>query len=182
MRKTILLLLGPAVLMALSMFFLPGALAGTSPQTVNQSFQMPIHLDLDATATGCSNSPGPQITLQGEFELGGMGMELIFRNNADGTHTYTDQRRVDATLVPAGQTMTIPKQPSIGGVGGNPFIWIQLTDERGRALTSELYLGRCVQGSYHTQADLGLPVVATAKMTTSECSNSPGPYITLDGG
>jgi len=178
MRK---LFMVPALLLAVSLLFLPGASAGTSPQTVNQSFQLPLHLDLSATSTGCSNSPGPTITLSGDFALEGFGAEFIFRNNWDGTHTYKADSQVSAQLVPAGATMSIPKQPVIGGVGGNPFIWIQLMDERGRALTSEIYLGRCVQGSYKAEADFTLPAIATARMTTSDCSNAPGPYITLDG-
>jgi len=47
--------------------------------------------------------------------------------------------------VPAGESITIPKQPVLGGVAGNPFIWVQLEDGNGRALTDEVYLGRCEQ-------------------------------------
>src|SRR5262249_48343075 len=119
--------------------------AGTQ---VSRTFTIPVRLSAAVDASGCTNNPGPQITLQGEFALGGMSSEFIFRNNAVGTHTYTSETKVNDVLVPAGQTITIPKQPVLGGVGGNPFIWIQLTDEQGRALTSEIYLGRCVQGHY----------------------------------
>lgn len=172
----------PIAVLVVSLMCIPCALAGTSPQTVNEKFQMPVHLSLNAAATGCTNAPGPQITLSGEFGLGGLGVELIFRNNEDGTHTHTEEKSVEATLVPTDESLTFPKQPVIGGIGGNPFIWIQLTDAQGRPMTSELFLGRCVQGVFKAEADFVMPVVAMASMSTSSCSNAPGPYITLDGG
>ena len=41
---------------------------------------------------------------------------------------------------------TFLKQPSQGGVGGNPWIYIQFFDEDWEPLTDLLLLGRCVQG------------------------------------
>jgi hypothetical protein len=32
-----------------------------------------------------------------------------------------------------------------GGVGGNPWFWIQLRDDQGAALGEEILVGRCVQ-------------------------------------
>ncbi len=150
-------------------------------EEVARKFQMPVQVDLSMTAARCSNAPGPQITMEGTMALGGLGVDLVFTNNEKGTHTYTDGVTVQETLVSAGQTMVLPKQPVLGGVGGNPFMWIQMTDENGRALTSEIFLGRCVQGAFRTSAELALPVVATAAVSASDCSNNPGPFITLDG-
>lgn len=158
-------------------------LAGTAAAAVavSRTFQMPMHLDLSVGTSGCDNSPGPQITLDGEMALAGMGTDLVFSNNAKGTHTLSVVNTVEAAVVPDGQSVVLPKQPVLGGVGGNPYIWLQLTDESGRALTSEIYLGRCVQGALHADADLALPVTAEAAVSTTDCDNSPGPYITLDG-
>jgi hypothetical protein len=57
-----------------------------------------------------------------------MTVEMTFRNNLKGTHTYTDQKSVDVVAVPAGGSLVIPKQPVLDGVGGNPFIWVQMMD------------------------------------------------------
>src|SRR5262245_28744270 len=148
---------------------------------VKKTFRMPVQVNLNMAATGCSNSPGPQITMQGEMALSGLGVDLVFSNNQKGTHTHTDGMSVEDTLIEADHTVVLPKQPVLGGVGGNPFIWVQLTDLKGTALTSELYLGRCVQGALHTNAYLTLPVTAAAEVSAANCSNAPGPYITLDG-
>src|SRR5262245_30531035 len=161
---------------------LAAAAAEASSVPIQQSFQMPMHVRLDGNSTQCDNSPGPYITFGGQVEMEGLGVEMTFSNNAKGTHTYADDRTVEAAVVPVGQTVAIPKQPVMGGVGGNPFIWIQMTDGDGRPLSSEVYLGRCVQGALHADADISLPVVAEAQVSASDCSNNPGPYITLDGG
>lgn len=168
-------------LMVLSLAWIGASLDARAAQHVSTTFSMPVRLQAALETSGCDNSPGPQITLSGALELGGLGMDLIFRNNEKGTHTYTDGQVVEAIGVPAGERITIPKQPVLGGVGGNPFIWIQLTDASGRAMTNEIYLGRCVQGTTSVAADFTLPSTALAAITATECSNSPGPYITLNG-
>jgi len=159
-----------------------GILASTAatPQ-LTQSYAMPVHVTATASASGCDNSPGPYITLNGQLALGGLGSRFTFTNNQKGTHTYSEDHKVDVTVVPAGDAITIPKQPVQGGVGGNPFIWVQLVDGADAPLTSEIYLGRCVQGLDGFAADFDLSSVATALVVADSCSNSPGPYITLGG-
>jgi hypothetical protein len=73
----------------------------------------------------------------------GLHARLIFRNNAKGTHTAEVTR--DVALIAEGDEITIPKQPSRGGVGGNPHITLQFLDGGGDALTNPVYLGRCNQ-------------------------------------
>jgi hypothetical protein len=156
--------------------------AGSGSVQVTRSFEMPVRAAVTTAVTGCDNSPGPYITVEGGLSLGGLGTRMMFTNNAKGTHTYTDEAHVDLTVVPAGETITIPKQPVLGGVGGNPFIWVQLEDGNGRALTGEVYLGRCVQGlKKNTSADFSSAARALATIAVADCQNSPGPYITLDG-
>ena len=146
------------------------------------SFEMPVRAAVTTAVTGCDNSPGPYITVGGGLTLGGLGTRMMFTNNSKGTHTYTDEAHVDLTVVPNGSSITIPKQPVLGGVGGNPFIWVQLEDGNGRALTNEIYLGRCVQGlTKNTGADFSSAARALATIAVADCENSPGPYITLDG-
>lgn len=158
----------------------PIGFAGT-PQTVTTDFQMPVLAAVSATTSGCSNAPGPWITLDGQLALGGLGVELIFRNNQKGTHEHTEESAVDVVVVPVGESVTIPKQPVEGGVGGNPYIWIQFVDGNGAALTDEIFLGRCVQGFFDVSADFSSLASALANVTVEECSNSPGPVISLDG-
>ena len=54
-------------------------------QQIATKYAMPVKVMGKVTTTGCQNSPGPQIVLEGELLLGGMQVELIFQNNAKGT-------------------------------------------------------------------------------------------------
>jgi hypothetical protein len=150
---------------------------------VTKTFEQNVSVRATSTVTGCDNSPGPNITIEGGMSLGGLGTRMTFTNNAKGTHTFTDEAHVDVTVVPAeGNNITIPKQPVLGGVGGNPFIWIQLEDGNGRAVTGEVFLGRCVQGlRKDAVADFSSLARALATISVADCQNSPGPFITLDG-
>ena len=163
----------------------PGLLAAASagaPIEITKTFAMPVRASTTTEVTGCDNSPGPYITIEGALALGGLGSRMTFTNNQKGTHTYTDDAKVDVTVVPNGESITIPKQPVLGGVGGNPFIWIKLEDGNGTALTDEIYLGRCVQGlRKNANVDWSSLARALAAITVADCSNSPGPFITLDG-
>lgn len=149
-------------------------------QTVSLEYPMAVHAQVSATATGCENAPGPWVTLNGGLTLGGLGVRLLFKNNLKGTHTYTTSSTVDVVVVPEGGSVKIPKQPVQGGVGGNPFVFLQFVDEQGAGLTSEYFLGRCVQGLSKVSADFVLPTMATAKIGGGSCSNQ-GSTITLSG-
>jgi hypothetical protein len=149
-------------------------------QQVSTTYGMPVRLQASVEASGCENSPGPQITINGGLTLGGLGVDLIFRNNEKGTHTRIEQKVAKVIVLPNGQSVSIPKQPVDGGTGGNPFIWIQLLDGSGNALSSEIFLGRCVQGLFNVQADFTLLSTATADIAVGDCSNR-GPSITLGG-
>ena len=153
-----------------------------APTEFTRSFGMPVRAMTFANVSGCDNSPGPYITLEGEIALGGLGSRLIFRNNDKGTHEYTDESHTDLVVVPAGDRVVLPKQPVQGGVGGNPFIWIKFEDDRGAALSDEIYLGRCVQG-FRKDVTANYPALAAAlaRLSVADCANSPGPTITLDG-
>ncbi len=176
-------------------FMLTGACRDTSHQPLAPSFasssslphinitdlEIPISVNAELDAVDCSNHPGPQITLSGAAALGGFGVEMTFSNNLKGTHEYTVDKVVDLTLQPAGKSITIPKQPVLGGVGGNPFIWVQFVDAKGTPTSDEIYLGRCVQGSRYgfTHAQQ-TPANAFADFGITSCENSPGPFISMD--
>ncbi len=155
-------------------------IAGSQPMSL--AFTMPVTVHATTSMSSCDNSPGPYITLNGSLALSGLGTRLAFTNNQKGTHTYTKDNSATLTVIPSGDAITIPKQPVLGGVGGNPFIWIQLTDDHDNALTNEIYLGRCVQGvDKNVDAILSLPATAVASIATEGCYNNPGPTITLSG-
>ena len=130
--------------------------------------------------SGCQNSRGPQVTLGGDIDLGGLKARVIFSNNAQGTHTAVVVAQYDVTLLPAGEKITIPKQPVRGGVGGNPHIYLQFHDGNGQDLSEEFYLGRCVQG-LRFSTELLSEAVARATVDGDGCSNRRGPFITLGG-
>jgi len=109
------------------------------------SFDLPTDVDLDVTAASCSNNPGPFVSLEGELRLGGLCATLVFSNNAKLTHVASTDLTVDVVLIPEGQAITIAKQPSEGGVGGNPYIYVQFLNGAGAELGVPIFVGRCVQ-------------------------------------
>jgi hypothetical protein len=101
----------------------------------------------DFTALDCSNNQGPYINV--ECGLGfteGIKARFIFRNNDNpvgGPHEAA--RFTDVSIVPPGTTLRFPKQPVLGGVGGNPLIYALFEQGDGAAIGKEVLLGRCVQ-------------------------------------
>ena len=119
--------------------------AATAPAAnVRATLPMTASLQASASAAECLNHQGPYITLSGEFGFGGIDGRLVFRNNEKGTHEYEEPVVVDVVILPAGESITIPKQPPLGGVGGNPLIYFQFADGAGVPLGDPVYLGRCV--------------------------------------
>ncbi len=145
----------------------------------SDSIMMSTAVNLQTSVSDCTNSPGPIVTLEGLVAISDIQAELIFRNNDKGTHTYTEETRASVSLG-VGDTITVPKQPSQGGTGGNPFIWIQFVDGNGNPITGEIYLGRCVQGLDDVSTTLMLPASVTAEFS-AECSNTTD-VITLESG
>src|SRR5260370_17333007 len=94
--------------------------------TVNATFETPVNVQTSISTSGCSNSPGPTITLQGALSLGGVGVRLLFENNVVGTHTFTVESTASATVIPQGQSIQIPKQPVLAASAANPYTWIQI--------------------------------------------------------
>jgi hypothetical protein len=52
---------------------------------------------------------------------------------------------VKVQLVPPGHDVRFNKQPSRGGVGGNPWIWFNFLNGAGVAMEDPSLLGRCEQ-------------------------------------
>jgi hypothetical protein len=155
------------------------ATAQTQAAGVDANLTLPVHVDLIVDATDCQNSRGPQVTIEGELLIGEICAKVIFSNNAKGTH-LVEVVNEEEVMLSTGGRISIPKQPSRGGVGGNPHIWLQFADGAGNNLSDEIYLGRCVQG-LKVSADLVEEVQAHVNVAATGCSNHRGPWITLDG-
>ena len=149
-------------------------------QSVSANVPMPVSVHIDAESSSCENSPGPTVTLSGILAVAGLGVQTIFQNNVKGTHMHTEETMATAVLIPAGESLSIPKQPVLGGTGGNPFIWVQFTDANGNAMSDEIFIGRCVQGIFATDASFVIRALATADVTGGTCDNT-GSTISLSG-
>lgn len=98
------------------------------------------------TAIKCANSPGPYITFGAGLSLAGSGVQVIFRNNDNPVGGPHEAIRSSAmTIIPEGLTYTFPKQPVLGGVGGNPWIFAGFTDGAGAQVGAQNLVGRCEQ-------------------------------------
>lgn len=153
---------------------------GDSDHRINALLALPAQVNGTVTID-CENSPGPQITLSGDLVLSGLDVQAIFRNNVKGTHEHTEQFATGAVLLPENTVITLPKQPVLGGVGGNPFIWVQFLDGDNHPLTGEIFIGRCVQGVTPIAPQFFMGALATVDAHL-ECANNPGPFITVNGG
>jgi len=160
------------------------ATASSSLPHINRTnIPIPVRLNATFTAEQCSNNPGPRITLEGVAAVGGFGVEMTFTNNLKGTHTYTADNVVDVSFQNSGGPIVIPKQPSRGGTGGNPFIWVQFVDAKGNPTSDEIFLGRCVQGTrYGFNRAQGTSGAGFAQFEITSCENSPGPFIDVTAG
>lgn len=154
---------------------------GAGATGVEADVPIPASLFATATVDGCENSPGPMITLSGELTLAGLNGRLIFRNNQRGTHQRTEDTTVDLVLLPEGETIEFPKQPSQEGVGGNPWISIQFFDGAWDPISDPILLGRCVQGLSPALLDFDHFSHASVEVTSGSCTNSGGPQISLEG-
>jgi hypothetical protein len=77
----------------------------------------------------------------GDLTLGGLHGRFIFKNNLKGTHTAVVTR--DVELLGEGTQIVLPKQPSRGRVGGNPWISFQWLGTDDEPMSEPILLGRC---------------------------------------
>ncbi len=146
---------------------------------IKRNIDLPATLTATIEATACSASPGPQINFQGDLVLAGLNVEVMFRQT--GPQSPDEPFVVQQAVVPADQHHATPAQQIVGAVAQNPYIWLQLLDDKGRSLTSEIFLGRCEQGSFSVTPTFAIPVTAIADVTATECNAASGPSVVLDG-
>lgn len=149
--------------------------------TATASFPIQATVTTTATATECSNSPGPFITLDGTISLGDVEARLRFSNNLRGTHQRSEDVVTTVSLLTGGD-IRFAKQPSEGGVGGNPYVYLQFSDcSTGDPVGPAVRLGRCVQGLSMVSTDVLVEALANLTVASNSCENSPGPFISLQG-
>ena len=146
---------------------------------VNQQVDLPARANLTINEADCDNSGGPQVTLEGVINLGNVCVQVTLSNNAKGTHETTVLKKYKVSLA-LDKSITIPKQPVRGGVGGNPHIWLQFTNGSDGSLSEEIYLGRCVQG-LNVSRNLVNEAIINALVEAADCKQKGGPFITIGG-
>jgi hypothetical protein len=152
--------------------------ADATPAGTNQQVRVSARVEIDVLDQTCDNT-GSTIEISGSMTLAGQGVRLTFRNNVKGTHTAQVVDELEISATPLGERLEFPKQPAFGGVGGNPWISLQL-QSGGEALMQPVVLGRCVQGSTsHVERDVLLPADMAMLLTALDCSNK-GSSLTLD--
>lgn len=121
---------------------------GDAPFPMRTAISLPALANLAVSVSDCANAGGPRITLGGTVELTGLSARLVARDPSTGA--LEGAVTLGAPVVAlAATTLEIPKQPSRGGVGGNPWIWVQLVGADGAPLSDELFVGRCVELADH---------------------------------
>ena len=157
---------------------LPGTVVAASK--IDQSIDVPARFTATIDAIDCNALPGPRLTLQGSVTPNAMAIDVSF-DHVIGSPDPKSKVSVRRDVVPANDPTPVEQQTVRGALGGDPFVWLQLTDAQGRALTSEMFLGRCSQGQFTPSFDVSLPAKATADVSASSCTASDGPVVALDG-
>lgn len=148
---------------------------------VNSNMPVPASLFMEATVDACENNPGPYITMGGDITLGGLGGKLRFSNNEKGTHEHEEDVTVAIEFLKDGEKIQFNKQPSRGGVGGNPWIYAQFFHSDGQHISDEILLGRCVQGLDPTALAFALAAAAQANISGGSCSGKGGTEMRVTG-
>jgi hypothetical protein len=146
---------------------------------IHRTFDLPAVLTATIEASACSVAPGPQINLQGDLAPAPLNVEVLFRQT--GPEVPSEPIGVQKVVVPAGEHNATPPQSIVGSLGENPFMWLQILDEKGRALTSEVFLGRCEQGTFTVSPAFVIPATALAGVSATECASTSGPSVVFDG-
>src|SRR5258708_35661640 len=123
-----------------------GATTLWADQDVPVPFNMPLHVSVNVDETGCDNSPGPQITLEGEIALGGLQVQLLFENNVKGTHQTVVTFVTNVVLVPAGGKNVRPKGTDLGGGGGDTADRTPVLFGQGESFVGPVFFVRRVDG------------------------------------
>jgi hypothetical protein len=148
---------------------------------IHQTLDVPAQFAATIQTADCTAMPGPRVTLSGNLTLSPVDIDVIFSHVM---HQPDPQSSVNVlkAVVPANTPPTAaPEQSVVGAMANNPFLWLQLYDSKGRPLTSEVFLGRCDQGTFTPTINLALPSESTASVSADSCDAATGPKVSLDG-
>jgi hypothetical protein len=157
-----------------------GCAGDPAPFNIQQTVSFPARVQGTLTTASCSFGDGPTITLSGELAFGGLGANLIFRNNQKGTHEHVEELLASTVLLPSDASIVIPTQ-SIEGQIFDPVISIQLIDEAGNPVSAEIVLGPCLSGTFPVDVSVTIETAVELAVSVDGCANHPGPTITVDG-
>ena len=149
-------------------------------EKIQQSLNVPAQFSASIQAAQCTSSPGPQITLAGSLMINPLNVGVIF-SHVQGSGNQQGVEVAKMVIPPNAPPTAAPQQSVVGALSSNPFLWLQLTDAKGQALTSEVFLGRCDQGMFNPMINLSLPSTVTGTVSADSCDASTGPVVTLDG-
>lgn len=143
-------------------------------------FALPVEFAAMIQATDCNASPGPRLTLGGELTPAALDIEVVFSHvmGAGDPQAGTSVRRA---VVPAETPTPVLQQSIVGALGNNPYVWLQITDQHGRPLTSETFLGRCDEGLFTPTIAIPAAAQAIAEVSATDCDASFGPVISFVG-
>ena len=159
-----------------------GVTTTRADQDISFGYTTPVTAHISVSTGECDNSGGPTINLGGEILLGEYKANLTYYQNVRKNLTLVGQNA--QILLSTANAISLPKQPPRGGVGGNPYAWVQFfkadgsNSGPGTALGDKIYLGRCVQG-FQADPSFLVDVLTKNHLKTGGCSNRGGPTITL---
>lgn len=170
-----------AAVALLSATFMPGsACAAAKPDDV---IVLPFGMNSELVGDvvwSCKSRPGPTIGVDGlKFTLSGLRVHVKAWKNKN--HGAEADAEYDGVLVSDNFSFSVPKQPSQGGAGGNPWWYGVAIDEDDVLLTDEQLLGRCKDTSKGRFDKKFLKSILALIAVSIDCKSRPGPTITFDG-
>ena len=172
-----------AMLVGAASLLVASALPAHATTTWSRNVKIPITASLDVDGSGCTNHPGPYIKLGGTFRIGGLDVVLKLDNNVNkpGQHELQTDPVASSLVVSSLTKTTFAKQPPLGGVTGNPAIYVQLLNGS-TPVTDPVYVGRCQGGSKkHINASFSSPSLLQLIASSLDCNNGGGNQITFGG-
>src|SRR6266567_4448234 len=91
---------------ALALLLVSQTNRAVADENVGAQFSQPVHVTANINEAGCNNSPGPQVTIDGEISLGGLQLQVVLANNVKGTHTTVVTLSTNIVLIPLGSKIT----------------------------------------------------------------------------
>ena len=143
---------------------------------VQKVVTIPAEYTATVQTSNCMAAQGPQVNISGDLNPAGLEAEIIFSQPGK-----VDEFTSGQEVVPQNTPIPLTQQQVVGGLGDNPFLWLQLVDSKGRPMSSEIFLGQCSQGTFNASASLLVPLDTTAEITTDACATSRPEVQVING-